>query len=74
MAALHDCADHQPSVLATFTAAQDTRTVIESERLSAGSTMRANETALPAGLFQIGGASHFVGEKPLKFRERLREG
>ena len=74
VAALHDCADHQSRVPATFPAAQYARAVIETKRLSARLTVRANEPAVPAGLFQIGSACRVVGEKALELRKRLWEG
>ncbi len=54
MTALHHRTNGQSCVLATFAAAQDARAVIETEWLSASLTVRANETAVPAGLFKIG--------------------
>src|SRR5271166_6123012 len=74
MAALHDRADRQPSVLATSPAAQDPRAVIKAERLSAHLTVRANEPTVPAGLFQIGSAGRVVREKTLELGKRLWEG
>ena len=66
MAALHDRAYHQPGVPETFPATQYARAVVKTERLSARLTVRANELAVPAGLFQIGGTRRVVGEKALE--------
>ena len=74
MTALHDGPDHQPRVLETFSATQDAGAVVETEWFSAGLTVRANETAVPTGLLQIGCARRVVGKKPLELGKRLREG
>jgi len=74
MAALHDSADHQPRVLATFSAAQDARAVIKTERLSTRLTVWANEPAVPAGFFQIGSAGRVVRKKTLELGKRPWKG
>ena len=66
MTALHDGLDHQSRVLETFSATQDAGAVVETEWFSVGVTVRANETAVPAGLLQIGRAGRVVGKKPLE--------
>jgi len=74
MAALHDRADRQSGVLATLPATQNATAVIKPERFSAHLTVRANETTVPAGLFQISSAGRVVREKTLELWQRPGEG
>ena len=64
----------KPVSPAAFSAAQNTRTGGDAERLAYGMAIRAEEPVTPANLLHIGGTRRFIGEKPLKLRQRLREG
>ncbi len=74
VAALHDSADRQASVLAALSAAQNTGTGCDAVRLAYGMAIGADEPVAPASLFHVGGTRRFIGEKPLKLQKRLREG
>jgi len=74
VAALHNGADRQASVPAAFSAAENTGTGGDAERLAYGMAIWADEPVTPASLLHVGGTRRFIGEKPLKLRKRLREG
>src|SRR5271168_2532413 len=73
VAAFHDRADRQAGILPAGAAAQDARTVLEAKRGADHTTMRANETRIPACLFQVCRARRVIRKKLLKFRQSLRE-
>jgi hypothetical protein len=73
VAAFHGRADRQAGVLPTGPAAQYTRAVLEAKRSANHTTMRADETRIPACLFQVCRAHRVIREKLLKFRQSLRE-
>ena len=71
--ARHDRSHHQSGVTAAIAAAQDARTICETERLSRRLTMRANEPVAPASLLQVGGTGGVVRKKSPELWERLWE-
>jgi hypothetical protein len=73
VAAFHDRADRQAGVLPAGPAAQYARAVLEAKRSADHTTMRADETRIPACLFQVCRARRVIREKLLKFRQSLRE-
>ena len=73
MAALHNRAHGQARLTPASAAGQDASARGDAERFAHDAAIRAGETILPTDFSQIGGACCVVGEKSLKFRERLRE-
>ena len=73
MAPFHERADRQARLATAGSTGQDAGPCGEAEGGPRRAAIRAGEAGCPAGLFQVSGAGRVVGEKPLEFRQRLRE-
>ncbi len=71
--ALDDSPSQQAYFFATGATPQDTRTRLETERLAGNVASRADEPAMPAGLFEIPRTGRVAAKRALKLPQRLRK-